>query len=221
MRGRKTALRTAVAIGIGGLAAVALLYRSGLGPQDLREWFAGFGAWAPAVYLLVYLVAGLLFVPATPLTLAGGVLFGTLAGTVYALAGAAGSSGIAFLLARHAGAGWLQRRAGPRLTRLVHGVEAEGWRFVAFVRLVPIFPFSLINYGLGLTRLSLGVYLVTTVICMLPGTLAYAYVGAVGAAALGGEGNIRALLIGLGILATLAFLPRLIRRLRHNSAMVD
>lgn len=215
-------LRIAFAVSaIGVLTAVALLSRSGLGPQDLQDWFAGFGAWAPAVYLLVYLVAGLLFVPATTLTLAGGVLFGTLAGTVYALAGAAGSSGIAFLLARHAGAGWLQRRAGPRLARLIRGVEAEGWRFVAFVRLVPVFPFSLINYGLGLTRLSLGVYLATTVICMLPGTLAYAYVGAAGAAALGGKGNVRGLLIGLGVLAALGFLPRLLRRLRQGAATDD
>lgn len=200
------------------LAAAAVIYWSGLGPNDLREQFAGFGAWAPVVYVFAYVVAGLLFVPATPLTLAGGVLFGAVEGTAYALISAVCSSAIAFVAARHLGADWLRRHAGRRLTRLMKGVEAEGWRFVAFVRLVPVFPFSLLNYGLGLTRIRLGAYLLTTAVCMLPGTFAYAYVGDLGASAVGGEANVRALLIGIGVLAALAFLPRLIRRLRRDEA---
>lgn len=207
-----TAARIGLPIVLGLAALAALAYRHDFDADMLRAWFDGFGAWAPAVYVLVYLLAGLVFIPATPLTIAGGVLFGGLAGTLYALAAAAGSSGIGFLLARYVAPNWAYRHSGPRITRLLDGVEAEGWRFVAFVRLVPIFPFSLINYGLGLTRLHFGMYLLTTAVCMLPGTLAYAWLGDVGAEALGGEGTVRAVLIGIGILAALAFLPRLVRR---------
>lgn len=215
MNERKTA-RIGLLIALAILVLVALAYRSSFGnfdPDTLRIWFAEFGVWASVIYVLVYLFAGLVFVPATPLTIAGGVLFGALAGTVYALAAAACSASVAFLLARYAAPAWISRDSGTRVTRLRQGVEAEGWRFVAFVRLVPIFPFSLVNYGLGLTRLHFGMYLATTVVCMLPGTFAYAYLGDAGAEALGGEGTVRNTLVGLALLAALALLPRLVRRL--------
>ncbi|NLO80911.1 MAG: TVP38/TMEM64 family protein [Xanthomonadaceae bacterium] len=191
----------------------ALAAWSDLSPLALRQWFADFGIWAPVVYVAVYLLAGLAFVPATPLTLAGGVLFGPVAGTGYALLAAAASSSLGFLLTRYAAGDAVARRGGSSLARIVAGAEAEGWRFVAFLRLVPVFPFSLVNYGLGLTRLSFGTYLATTVICMLPGTAAYAWLGAMGAAAVGGEAKVRILLLGLVVLAALLFLPRLLRRL--------
>lgn len=215
MRG-KNAARVASAGAFALAAGAALIYWGGVGPDDLRERFESFGAWAPAAYVVAYIVAGLLFVPATPLTLAGGVLFGTVEGTLYALAAAVLSSAVAFLAARHIGNDWVRARAGPHLTRLVEGADAEGWRFVAFVRLVPIFHFSLLNYALGLTGIGFRVYLLTTAICMVPGTLAYAYVGGAGAQAIGGEGGVRGLLIGIGVLAALALLPRLIQRWRRH-----
>lgn len=190
----------------------ALQQQSGFSPDALRRWFADFGPWAPLVYVLVYLLAGLVFVPATPLTIAGGFLFGPLLGTLYALLAAAASAGVGFLLTRHVLPDLARRYGGQRVARVLAGVEAEGWRLVAFVRLVPLLPFSLVNYGLGLTRLGFGAYLVTTAICMLPGTAAYAWLGDAGAAALGGEGTVRLLLIGLAVVAALLFLPRWLRR---------
>lgn len=185
--------------------------------DELHRLFADFGAWAPAVYVLVYLLAGLAFIPATPLTVVGGVLFGPFAGTLYALFAACSASGLAFLLARYAGADWLHRRQGRWLHRLLQGVEAEGWRFVVFARLVPVLPFSLVNYGLGLTNLRLSMFLSVTAVCMLPGTFAYAWLGASGAAALGGQGTIQALFGAIALLVALAFLPRLLRRFwRHG-----
>ncbi len=97
-------------------------------------------------------------------------------------------------------------------------MEAEGWRFVAFVRLVPLFPFNLLNYVLGLTRIPLLPYLVTTWICMLPGAVAYTWLGYVGReAAAGGEDIIRKGLLALGLLVAVAFLPRLVKRWREGS----
>jgi rhodanese-related sulfurtransferase len=104
------------------------------------------------------------------------------------------------------------------VARLIEGVEAEGWRFVAFVRLVPLFPFNLLNYALGLTRISTTQYVVASFICMLPGTLAFTWLGHAGRQALAGDAAaIRYGLIGLGALATVAFLPRLFRRARHET----
>lgn len=107
------------------------------------------------------------------------------------------------------------------MRRLIDGVEAEGWRFVAFVRLVPLFPFNLTNYALGLTRIGLVPYAVASFICMAPGAVAYTWLGHAGREALAGDASaIRYGLLALGLLAAIAFLPRLIKRLRGDHATV-
>jgi rhodanese-related sulfurtransferase len=101
------------------------------------------------------------------------------------------------------------------LRRLVEGVTAEGWRLVALMRLVPLVPFNLLNYALGLTGISLSAYVLTSAICMLPGTVAYIWLGYAGrSAAAGDAAALRYGLLGLGVLAMIAFLPRLFRRSR-------
>ena len=162
----------------------------------------------------------MLFLPGSLLTLAGGALFGPLWGTLYNLTGATLGAALAFLIARYLAADWVQTRAGGIGKRLVQGVEAEGWRFVAFTRLVPLFPFNLLNYALGLTRIPFLHYLVATYVFMLPGALAYTWLGYAGReAAAGGEGLIQKGLIALALLAAVAFLPRLIGRLREGPMM--
>jgi len=96
-------------------------------------------------------------------------------------------------------------------------VEEEGWRFVAFVRLVPLFPFNLVNYAFGLTRIRLSEYVLASFLCMAPGALAYTYLGYAGREAATGEaGSIHKALLALALLATVTFLPRLLRRLRRE-----
>ena len=101
--------------------------------------------------------------------LAGGALFGPILGSVLNLLGATIGATIAFVLARYVAGDWVARKGAGRLKQLITGVEAEGWRFVAFVRLVPLFPFNLTNYALGLTRIGLLPYVVTSLLCMAPG----------------------------------------------------
>jgi hypothetical protein len=123
---------------------------------------------------------------------------------------------VAFLLARYVAADWIERRLGPRLHAIKAGVERKGWRFVAFVRLVPVFPFNLLNYALGLTRLSVRTFAVTSWITMAPGALAYAYLGAAGREAVsGGPALVRTGLLALTLLAAVALLPVLIRHWRR------
>jgi rhodanese-related sulfurtransferase len=118
-------------------------------------------------------------------------------------------------LARTVAGEWVARRISGRLQRLVDGVTAEGWRFVALMRLVPLVPFNLLNYALGLTGISLSAYVLTSAICMLPGTFAYTCLGYAGrSAAVDDTAVLPYGFFGLGVLAMIAFLPRLFRRFR-------
>jgi uncharacterized membrane protein YdjX (TVP38/TMEM64 family) len=199
---------------------LALIYREHLDAAALTDWVDSAGAAGPLVFMGVYAIATVLFLPGSILTLVGGALFGPVWGTFYNLTGATLGAVLAFLIARYLAAGWVQARAGGLLGRLVQGVEAEGWRFVAFTRLVPLFPFNLLNYALGLTRIPFLHYLIASYLCMLPGALAYTWLGYAGReAAGGGEGLIQKGLVGLALLAGLAFLPRLIARLRQKPMM--
>jgi len=169
------------------------------------------------LFMSVFALATILFLPGSILTLAGGALFGPVWGTFYNLTGATLGATLAFLAARYLASDWVSRRAGGRLKQLIDGVENEGWRFVAFTRLVPLFPFFLLNYALGLTRLRLSHYIISTYVFMLPGAFAYTYLGYAGREALaGGEGMIQKGLLALALLAVVAFLPRFIRLLRKT-----
>lgn len=201
---------------IAGIALV-VLYREQFSPEAMQQWVDGFGMAGPLVFMLLYAVGTVLFFPGSLLTLAGGALFGPVLGTFYNLTGATLGATLAFLVARYLAADWAERHSGGRLGRLKRGVEDEGWRFVAFVRLVPLFPFNALNYALGLTRIRLWHYVLTSYVCMLPGALAYTYLGYAGREAMaGGEGLIQKGLLALALLAVAMFLPRLIGRLRQK-----
>jgi len=124
--------------------ALAFLYRDRFDAAMLEAWVAGAGIAGPLLFMVLYALAAVLFLPGSILTLAGGALFGPLWGTFYNLIGATLGAAFAFLVARYLASDWVQTRVGTgtdgRVGRLVKGVEAEGWRFVAFTRLVPLFP---------------------------------------------------------------------------------
>lgn len=216
----KQAPRLLLALALAAGIALALLYREHLDTAAVTAWIATAGLAGPLVFMAIYAVATVFFLPGSLLTLAGGALFGPVWGTLYNLTGATLGAALAFLIARYLAGDWVQARSGGILKRLVTGVEAEGWRFVAFTRLVPVFPFNLLNYALGLTRIPFLHYLIATSVCMAPGALAYTWLGYAGReAAGGGEGLIQKGLIALALLAGLAFLPRLIARLRQGPMM--
>lgn len=196
--------------------AVAASREGALNAAAVEHLIASAGATAPLLFILGYAVATVLFLPGSILTLAAGALFGPVAGAFYSLTGATLGATLAFLLARFLAGEWAARKAGGRLRDFVQGVEAEGWRFVAFVRLVPLFPFNLVNYALGLTRIPLVQYVLASYLCMVPGAVVYSYLGFAGReAATGGEDLLQKGLIALALIATAAFLPRLVMRLRR------
>lgn len=192
----------------------AFLLRDRLDLPALEAAVGGLGAWGALVFAGLFAAGTVLFLPGSVFGLAGGALFGPLWGTVVNLMGGTLGATLAFLAARRLAGDWVARRAGGRLRQVVEGVEAEGWRFVMLVRLVPAVPFNLANYALGLTRIPLGQYVLASAVAMLPGTAAYAWLGHAGRSALagGGEAALRYSLLGLAALAAIAFLPRLVRR---------
>jgi uncharacterized membrane protein YdjX (TVP38/TMEM64 family) len=165
---------------------LALSLGGDLDVRMLERWIQHAGLAGPLVFIALYALATLLFLPGSLLTLAGGALFGPLWGTLINLTGATLGAALAFLVARYLAADWVQGRAAGLLKRLIQGVEAEGWRFVAFTRLVPLFPFNLLNYALGLTRIPFVAYLLASAACMLPGALAYTWLGYAGREAVAG-----------------------------------
>ncbi len=214
MTPRRLARLLLVLLLAGGMAW-ALTYRESLDPAALVAQVRSYGLWAPMAFIAVFALATVLFLPGSVFALAGGALFGPIWGTLYNLSAATVGATLAFFVARYLAADWVARKSGGRLKQLVDGVEAEGWRFVAFVRLVPLFPFNMLNYALGLTRIRASHYVIATLVCMVPGGFAYTYLGYAGREAVaGGEALIQKGLLAVGLLALVVFLPRLVRRLR-------
>jgi uncharacterized membrane protein YdjX (TVP38/TMEM64 family) len=197
------------------------LHRELLQLATIERELQRFGVWAPILFLLLYALGTVLFVPGSVLTLAGGALFGPIWGTLWNLTGATFGATLAFLIARYVASDWVAARTSDRLRRLLRGVEEEGWRFVAFVRLVPLFPFNLVNYAFGLTRIRLREYVLASFVCMAPGALAYTYLGYAGREAASGQaGAVRKGLFALTLLAAVALLPRLVRGVK-GQCLID
>lgn len=203
------------------VAAVVMLARNRelFQATAIQSALTRFGVFGPIVFIAIYAIATVAFVPGSILTLAGGAIFGPVFGAIWNLIGATLGATGAFLIARYLAGDWVARRAGGRLAAIIGGVEEEGWRFVAFVRLAPIFPFNLVNYAFGLTRVSLAEYVIASAVCMAPGAIAYTWLGYAGRTAAAGEaGAIKAGILALALLGAAAFLPRFIRRSRSAGA---
>jgi uncharacterized membrane protein YdjX (TVP38/TMEM64 family) len=218
---RGSRARLALYLGAALLAAAALVVggRSLIGPlQRFAAWVQDLGIWGPVVFILGYAAATVAFAPGAVLTLAAGALFGLVYGTVYTLAGATLGASLAFLVSRYVARRAIEHRiaGNPRFQAIDRAVGREGFKIVALLRLSPVFPFNLLNYALGLTRVRFLDYFAASA-AMLPGTLLYVYYGkAAGslAAAFAGSGGAPAAgghskaaswaLLGVGLLATVA-----------------
>ena len=204
---------------VAGIAA-AIIYREHFDAAALEGWVKDSGSAGPIVFMLIYVIGTVFFLPGAVLTLAGGALFGPIYGSFYNLTAATIGAMISFIVARYLAHDWVEKKTGGRMKQLKQGVEGEGWKFVAFVRLVPLFPFNVLNYALGLTKIKFSHYSIATYIFMLPGAVAYTYLGYVGREAVaGGDGLIQKVMMALALLAIVGFLPSLIARLRRGPMM--
>ncbi len=200
----------ALVVGVIGIGQVLPIARWSAEATDAVR---GLGGWGLAAFACVYAVATVLLLPASPLTLAAGAAWGpvwaTLAVVPGAVMGAVGAFGLGRTLLRHRAEAWIAEDA--RWKAVDAAIAAQGPRIVFLLRLSPVFPFSLLNVGLGATRVSPWSYTWATALGIVPGTVMYVVAGSalgdVGAVASGARPDLGAAglaLTGLGLLATVA-----------------
>ena len=203
---------------IAALLAILVLARVfGLGEKlgALRGWLGSLGSWGPLVFLLIYIVAVVAALPGSAVTVAAGALFGSVVGVILVSIGATVGASLAFLISRYfardAVVNWLSK--SEKFQRLDQLTAEHGAIMVALTRLVPIFPFNLLNYGFGLTRVPFWTYVFWSWLCMLPATALYV-VGADAVSRGLSQGRVPWGLIGvaLGVAVVLAVLVTVARR---------
>jgi len=208
---------TKVRLGLAALAAVVVLLGARYFPvqdllRDLLAWVDGLGALGVAVFGLAYVLACVLFIPGSLLTLGAGLLYGVVKGTALISVASTLGATAAFLVGRYLARAWVARRirGNPKFQAIDEAVGREGWKIVGLTRLSPAFPFNLLNYAYGLTRVSLRDYFFASWLGMLPGTVMYVYLGSLAGslATLGSRSSGRTpaewALYGVGLLATVA-----------------
>ena len=148
--------------------------------QQVWAYVAHLGAWGPAVFIPTHMACTLVFVPTALLALAAGALFGTALGSVLVFSAAALSQAGVFLVGRYFSRGWLLGRIShnDRFKALDEMVAVQGWKIVLLLRFSAIFPFTFLNYGLGLTKISFKDYFTASCLGSIPGTVLYVYLGA-------------------------------------------
>lgn len=201
-------LFAATAIAVGAAVAIYLFRRGTIDPVAIRDIIAG-SPLAPLVFILLQIVASLVFIPRTVLGIAAGLLFGFVWGSILAIAGAVAGAAAGFALWRWIGKGQVDIEATPWIGPLIERAEKDRWRAVAIVRLIPALPHSVANTALALTRIGWRDYLVGSFIGMLPMTLVQVDIGAAGGQALEQRSG---WLISLTLLALLIASSVLIRR---------
>ncbi|MEP0858016.1 TVP38/TMEM64 family protein [Trichocoleus sp. DQ-U1] len=146
--------------------------------KSALAWIDSLGFWAPVTFILIYILATVLFIPGSILTLGAGVVFGVILGSTYVFIGATLGAAAAFLVGRYLARGWVSKQIenNPKFEVIDQAVAEEGFKIVLLTRLSPIFPFNLLNYSFGITQVSLKDYFLAS-IGMIPGTIMYVYIG--------------------------------------------
>lgn len=162
--------------------AQELTSNGGFNPQEILrnalQWVDSLGAVGAIAFMLIYIIATVAFLPGSILTLGAGVVFGVVLGSIYVFIGATLGATLAFLVGRYFARGWISKKieGNQKFKAIDKAVGREGLKIVLLTRLSPVFPFNLLNYGLGVTGVSLKDYVLGSV-GMIPGTIMYVYLG--------------------------------------------
>jgi uncharacterized membrane protein YdjX (TVP38/TMEM64 family) len=206
-------------------AAAAVLFTAFDVRALLREalaWMEHLGPWGQVLFVLIYIAATVLLIPGSALGLGAGALFGVVRGSVLVSLGSTLGATCAFLLGRYLARGWVAKKLAGRaaFAAIDQAVAGEGWKIVLLTRLSPLFPFTLLNYAFGLTRVSLREYVLASWLGMMPGTVMYVYLGSLARTGIAEQQRTLGewALYALGLLATLAVTLIVTRIARHALA---
>lgn len=174
--------------------------------ESLSGWIDSLGIWGPIAFIAIYAVATVLLIPGSALTLGAGAVFGLLWGSVWVIIGANLGANLAFLIGRYLARDRVSKmiEGNEKFTAIDKAVGQGGWKIVGLTRLSPIFPFTLLNYAFGLTKVKWIDYFLASLIGMLPGTVMYVYIGTLGkvAAESGETSTAKIILYVVGFIAT-------------------
>lgn len=231
---RSGSRRTLVLLALGAVALLVAgrLFHAPLLLRQSLEWVSGLGPAGVVAFVAIYVLACVLMLPGSVLTLGAGAVFGVVKGTAIVSVAATLGATAAFLVGRYFARERVARmiEGNPRFRAIDEAVGREGWKIVGLTRLSPVFPFNLLNYAYGVTKVSLRDYVSASWIGMLPGTVMYVYLGSLAGslATLGGHGRGRTpaqwALYGVGLLATAAvtvFVTRIARNALARKNLVD
>lgn len=222
-RPRRFPARRLIALAAAVIVLVYAGWKAGAYLPQFAAWVETLGVWGPVVFIAGYAIATVAFVPGSLLTLAAGATFGLVRGVVYVFIAATIGASLAFLVARHLARGAVERRiaGNSKFAAIDRAVAAQGLKLVFLLRLSPVFPFNLLNYALGLSKVRFADYALAS-LGMIPGTILYVYYGklagdvatlASGAAVPKGAGYYTVLVIGLvATIALTGVVTRLARR---------
>lgn len=179
--------------------------------NELISFIQGFGWLAPVIFMVLYILATILFLPGLPLTLLAGIIFGPIFGSIWVSIASTIGATCAFIIARYLGREQVEKwfSKSDMLTKLDQGVKREGWKMVAITRLVPLFPFNAQNYVYGLTDIPLSIYVLVSWICMMPATIAYVFLAG---AIIEGQGSVGKTLIYIGVGVSLILILTIIKK---------
>jgi len=178
------------------VAALVVLFKIFNGQLLLRnalDWISGQGMLGAVIYILLYILATVFMMPGSVLTLGAGVIYGVVWGSILVSVAATSAATAAFLVGRYFARDWVSKKieGNEKFKAIDTAVAKEGWKIVGLTRLSPIFPFNLLNYAYGLTKVSLKDYFFASWIGMIPGTIMYVYIGSLAGdlTRLGAEGH--------------------------------
>ena len=173
--------------------------------KSALDWISGLGIWGLVIFVVIYILACVLFIPGSILTVGAGALFGVVKGSILVSISSTFGATAAFLVGRYLARDWVAKKiaGNPKFSAIDRAVADEGWKIVGLVRLSPVFPFSLLNYAFGLTRVSLRDYVLASWIGMMPGTVLYVYIGSLANAGARQTTPVEWALRGVGLVATI------------------
>lgn len=177
--------------------------------NSANEWIAGLGPWGAIAFVIIYIIATILLIPGSILTLGGGLIFGVIKGSVLVSIASVTGATLSFLIGRYLLRTWVEKQIDtqPKFKAIDVAVAQQGWKIVGLTRLSPLFPFVFLNYAFGVTKVSLRDYVMASWIGMLPGTIMYVYLGSIPKTAVGINENtdiLRLILNIVGLIATIA-----------------
>lgn len=178
--------------------------------NEMKAYIISFGVLSPVMFIMIFAVATVLFVPGLPITVLSGILFGAFWGSIYVVVGSMIGVSAAFLIGRYLGRDFVKKIAGKndKLAKLDGYIKKQGNTILIISRLIPIFPFNLQNYAYGITDIKFSTYFWYSLIFMIPGIVIYTSFGALAYSSISKEKFMLYSALILIALCLLIILPR-------------